>query len=155
MTQTPTPVLNDPVLNDPVLMAELMAAGSTWAVVGLSANPRRVAFGVAEVLIEHGIRIVPVHPTASSAHGERGYPTLAAANCALAEQGRRIDVVEMFVRSELVGPMVDQAIEIGAGAVWLQLDVIDRAAARRALDAGLGAVMDRCPAIEGPRLLGW
>jgi len=113
----------------------------TWAVVGLGNNPDRAAFGVAKVLQSHGHRIIPVHPRAEEVHGETGYKTLS-------EIPFSIDVVDCFVASERVGEIVDEAIKIGAKAVWLQLGVIDQAAIDRALAAGLLAVMDHCPAIE-------
>ena len=122
---------------------------AVWAVVGLSENTRRAAYGVGRVLQAKGQRIVPVHPSAASVHGERGYATLSDA---VFELGR-IDVVDIFVNSSLAGAVVDEAIAVGAGGVWLQLDVIDEDAAKRARAAGLDVVMDRCPAIEWPLLL--
>lgn len=113
----------------------------TWAVVGLSNNEFRAAYSVAELLKETGHRIVPVHPKAEDVHGEKGYASLK-------EIPFPIDVVDLFVNSSLAGSVVDEAIEIGAKAVWLQLDVIDEAAIARARSAGLLAVMNRCPAIE-------
>ena len=113
----------------------------TWAIVGLGNNPDRAAFSVAKVLQSHGHRIIPVHPRAEAVHGEVGYKTLS-------EIPFPIDVVDCFVASERVGEIVDEAIKIGAKAVWLQLGVIDQAAIDRALAAGLLAVMDHCPAIE-------
>lgn len=82
-----------------------------------------------------------MHPKAESVHGETGYKSLA-------EIPESVDVVDCFVNSQLVGSVVDEAIAIGAKAVWLQLDVIDEAAIERAQAAGLLTVMDRCPAIE-------
>lgn len=120
---------------------------AVWAVVGLSESPIRPAYGVARVLQSHGKRIVPIHPTARTVHGERGYATLADA---VFEIGP-IDVVDCFVNSARVGPVIDEAIAVGAKVVWTQLDVIDEAAARRARDAGLEVVMDRCPKIEWQR----
>jgi hypothetical protein len=113
----------------------------TWAVVGLGNNPERAAFGVAKLLQNKGHRIIPVYPRAEIVHGEVGYKTLA-------EIPTPVDVVDCFVNSKLVGKVVDEAIAIGAKAVWLQLDVIDDEAVTRAKDAGLIAIMDRCPAIE-------
>jgi predicted CoA-binding protein len=113
----------------------------TWAVVGLGNNPERAAFGVAKLLQEKGHRIIPVYPRAETVHGEVGYKTLS-------EVPHTIDVVDCFVNSERVGEVVDEAIAIGAKAIWLQLDVIDEAAIARAEAAGLIAIMDRCPAIE-------
>lgn len=112
-----------------------------WAVVGLGNNPERAAYRVAKLLQDKGHRIVPVYPRAETVHGEMGYKTLA-------EIPFPIDVVDCFVNSNLVGKVVDEAIAIGAKAVWLQLDVIDEAAVARAEAAGLLAIMDRCPAIE-------
>lgn len=113
----------------------------TWAVVGLGNNPERAAFGVAKLLQEKGHRIIPVYPRAETVHGEVGYKTLS-------EVPDAIDVVDCFVNSARVGEVVDEAIAIGAKAIWLQLDVIDEAAIARAEAAGLIAIMDRCPAIE-------
>jgi predicted CoA-binding protein len=119
-----------------------------WAVVGLTPNPARPAYGVARFLQSHGRRIVPVNPTGETVHGAQGYPTLA-------DIPFPVDVVDVFRRSDQAGAHVDEAIAIGARAVWLQLDIIDTDAAARATAAGLEVVMDRCPAIEwsdhGPR----
>ena len=113
----------------------------TWAVVGLGNNPERAAFGVAKLLQDKGHRIIPVYPRAEVVHGEVGYKTLS-------EIPGPVDVVDCFVNSTLVGKVVDEAIAIGAKAVWLQLDVIDTDAIARAHAEGLLTIMDRCPAIE-------
>ncbi|MCX6427389.1 MAG: CoA-binding protein [Actinobacteria bacterium] len=113
----------------------------TWAIVGLSNNQDRPAFGVSALLQQKGHRIIPVHPKAEIVHGEQGYASLS-------QIPFPVDVVDLFVNSSLAGSVVDDAIAIGAHAVWLQLDVIDEHAVSRAQDAGLKAVMDRCPAIE-------
>ena len=123
----------------------LTGTGDTWAVVGLSDNPARAAYGVAKVLQRYGKRIVPVHPKAETVHGEQGYATLA-------EVPFPVDVVDVFVRSDLAGDVADQAVAVGAKAVWFQLGVIDEGAFDRTRAAGLAMVMDRCPAIEIPRL---
>ena len=112
-----------------------------WAVVGLGNNPERAAYGVAKLLQDKGHRIFPVYPRAEQVHGEVGYKTLA-------EIPEQVDVVDCFVNSNLVGKVVDEAIAIGAKAVWLQLDVIDEDSIGRAQAAGLLTVMNRCPAIE-------
>ena len=118
-----------------------MLALKTWAVVGLSNNPDRAAFGVAKLLIEKGHTVIPVHPKAETVHGQKGYAKLSEIPVA-------VDVVDIFVNSDLAGAVVNEAIEIGAKGVWLQLDVIDEGAVARAKDAGLLAVMNHCPAIE-------
>ncbi|KUL52004.1 CoA-binding protein [Streptomyces violaceusniger] len=131
---------------DPSTVRKILTElGDTWAVVGLSTNQRRAAYGVADVLQRFGKRVVPVHPKAETVHGERGYASLA-------EIPFPIDVVDVFVNSELAGAVADEAVAIGAKAVWFQLDVIDEAAYERTRAAGLAMVMDRCPAIEIPRL---
>jgi len=131
--------------NDPEVIRRLLTSDGRWAVVGLSENHERAAYGVARYLQSIGKTIVPVHPQSPVVHGETGYASLA-------DVPGQVDVVDVFVRSELAGAVVDDAIAIGACAVWLQLGVIDEAAAARARAAGLDVVMDRCPAIEGPRL---
>jgi uncharacterized protein len=118
-----------------------LLAMQTWAVVGLSDNRRRTAWGVAAFLRDRGKRIVPVHPRAETVHGEPGYRTLA-------DIPFDVDVVDLFVRSELAGPVVDEAVAKGAHGVWLQLGVADHEAAERAEAAGLMVVMDRCPKLE-------
>ena len=119
-------------------------AAPLWFVVGLRDNPARAAYGVARRLQQHGCRIVPVHPLAQTVHGETGYRTITEAAAAVG----RPDVVDVFVNSDLAGAIADEAIAAGAGTVWFQLGVIDAAAAQRVADAGVGMVMDRCPAIE-------
>lgn len=123
----------------------LTQLGDTWAVVGLSGNAARPAYGVAQVLQRFGKRIVPVHPRAETVHGEPGYATLA-------DVPFPVDVVDVFVNSALAGAVADEAVAVGARAVWFQLGVVDKAAYARVRGAGLEMVMDRCPAIEIPRL---
>ena len=118
-----------------------MLALKTWAVVGLSNNPDRAAFGVAKLLIDKGHTVIPVHPKAETVHGQTGYTKLS-------DIPVPVDVVDIFINSDLAGAVVNEAIEIGAKGVWLQLDVIDEGAVARAKDAGLLAVMNHCPAIE-------
>jgi predicted CoA-binding protein len=131
---------------DPASIRKILTElGDTWAIVGLSSNQRRAAYRVADVLQRYGKRIVPVHPKAETVHGEKGYASLE-------DIPFPVDVVDVFVNSQLAGPVADEAVAIGARAVWFQLDVIDEAAYARATGAGLDMVMDRCPAIEIPRL---
>ena len=117
----------------------------TWAVVGCSPDPSRDSHRIAALLQRRGFRVIPVNPAASEILGERCFPSLA-------EIREKVDVVDVFRRSSEAGAHVDEAIEIGARAVWMQLGVVDHAAAERALAAGLDVVMDRCPAIEVGRL---
>jgi predicted CoA-binding protein len=131
--------------DDATVRKILDGLGDTWAVVGLSGNRSRAAYGVAEVLQRFGKRIVPVHPKAESVHGEQGYASLA-------DIPFPVDVVDVFVNSDLAGPVADDALAIGAKAVWFQLGVIDERAYERVRAAGLYMVMDRCPAIEIPLL---
>lgn len=131
--------------NDPEVIERLLTTQGRWAVMGLSNNTERAAYGVSRYLQDLGNEIVPVHPKAETVHGATGYATLA-------DVPGQVDVVDMFVNSSLVSDAIDQAIAIGAGAVWLQLGVIDEDAAQRAKDAGLDVVMDACPAIEGPKI---
>jgi uncharacterized protein len=124
-------------------------AHRVWAVVGCSPDPGRPSHSVARFLQQRGYRVIPVNPEADAILGERCCARLADIP---AEEG--VEVVDVFRRSALAGAHVDEAIETGARAVWMQLGVIDRAAAERARAAGLRVVMDRCPAIELPRLSG-
>ncbi len=130
------------------LVARLLSDAQTWFLVGLSTNRARAAYGVADFLNRQGRTIVPIHPKAQDVFGCRGFATVEQAAALLGAP----DVVDCFVRSELVGPVVDSAVAVGAGSVWLQFDVIDEEAARRARAAGLDVVMDRCPAADWPRL---
>lgn len=116
----------------------------TWAVVGLADHPERTAYRIAALLKQRGKRVVPIHPLAEPVHGEQGY-------AALADVPFPIDVVDVFRRSDKAGEFADQAVAIGAKAVWLQLGVIDEDAFRRTTEAGVPMVMDVCPAIEWRR----
>jgi uncharacterized protein len=113
----------------------------TWAVVGCSPDPGRDSHRIAALLQRRGNRVIPVNPAARQILGQRCYASVR-------DIPERVDVVDVFRRSEHAGAHVDEAIAIGARAVWLQLGVIDPAALERARTAGLLAVMDRCPAIE-------
>ncbi|MBV8946863.1 MAG: CoA-binding protein [Solirubrobacterales bacterium] len=126
---------------------QVLTETHAWAVVGCSPDPRRDSHRIARMLQGRGFRVIPVNPRVESLLGERCYPTLR--DIPATEQ---IDVVDIFRRADRAGAHVDEAIAVGARAVWMQLGVIDEAAARRALDAGLLVVMNRCPAIELPRL---
>src|ERR1700712_3159433 len=131
--------------DDPATFRRLLNA-DTWAVVGLTGDPSRAAYGVARWLQQQGKRIVPVNPRGSDVLGEQGYRSVA-------DIPFPVDVVDVFRRSEFAGVHADEAIAAGA-ATWFQLGVLDEAAAERVLAAGLDIVMDTCPKIEAPRL-GW
>jgi len=125
----------DPQLVD--VADKILASARTIAVVGLSPDPRRPSHGVARYLQRAGYRIIPVNPNVDAVLGERAYPSLR-------QIPQPVDVVEVFRRSEFVGPIVDDAIAIKASAVWLQDGVVDEAAAERARASGLDVVMDDC-----------
>lgn len=126
---------------------EILTTTRTWAVVGCSADPGRASHGVAGFLMARGFDVIPVNPAYDEVLGLVCYPDLASVPVP-------IDVVDIFRRADQAGTHVDEAIAVGARAVWLQLGVIDAAAAVRASAAGLLVVMDRCPRIEFPRLVG-
>ena len=109
----------------------------TIAVVGLSSDPSRASNSVSGYMRRQGYRVIPVNPNETSVFGEKSYPDLFAVP-------EKIDLVDVFRRPDEAGKAVDEAIAVGAKAVWLQEGVIDSAAAQRALDAGLMVVMDRC-----------
>ena len=127
------------------IVRRLLGSTTTWAVVGLRENPVRPAYGVARFLQQQGKRIVPVHHQPQDVHGETAYARLA-------DIPFPVDVVDVFVNSGLAGDVADQAVAIGAKAVWFQLDVIDQDAYARVTAAGLDMVMDRCPVIDWPGL---
>ncbi|MGH9851703.1 MAG: CoA-binding protein [Blastocatellia bacterium] len=124
-------------INDPEVINRILDECRTIAVVGLSSNPTRPSYGVARYLQQRGYHIIPVNPNESEVLGEKAYGSLADAP-------EKFDLVDIFRRSEEAGAHIDEAIRLGAKAVWLQEGVIDEEAARRALDAGLMVVMDRC-----------
>jgi predicted CoA-binding protein len=125
----------------------LLDGARTIALVGASDRPDRPSYGVMQRLQAHGYRVIPVNPqiTGEHVHGEFVFRELS-------QLGDPIDIVDIFRRSDAAGEIVDDAIKVGAKAVWMQLGVVDDAAAARAEAAGLQVVMDRCPAIEIPRL---
>jgi len=124
---------------------EVLSIPRTIAVVGCSPNPDRDSHRIAMLLQRKGHRVIPVNPGQREILGEKCYGSLE-------EIPERIDIVDIFRRSEEVAPIVDQAVKVGARIVWMQLGVIDEQAAAKAQQAGLIVVMDRCPAIEYRRL---
>jgi len=136
-------------VNDPAVIERLLRSKGRWAIVGLSTNQWRAAFDTSLYIRDRlGMDIIPVNLPGDSVHGETGYTRLAD----IPESKQPLDVVDCFVNSQKVGDVVDQAIAVGAKAIWLQLGVIDEAAAERAKAAGLDVVMNACPAQEAPRL---
>jgi predicted CoA-binding protein len=125
----------------------LLTTTKTWAVVGCSPDPNRDSHRIAALLKHRGFTVIPINPTEDTILGEDCYPSVDAIPSDVT-----VDVVDVFRRSEAAGAHVDEAIARGARGVWLQLGVIDEQAVQRARAAGLLAVMDRCPAIELPRL---
>jgi predicted CoA-binding protein len=135
--------------NDPAVIDRLMRTKGTWAIVGLTRNEWRSAYDVSLYVRDRmGMEIIPVNLPGDDVHGEKGYRSLAEIPAAKYP----IDVVDCFVNSEKVGPVIDQAITVGAKAVWLQLGVFDDAAVERAKAAGLDVVVNSCPAREGWRV---
>ncbi|MGO4146075.1 CoA-binding protein [Paenarthrobacter sp. YAF11_1] len=133
-------------VNDPAVVERLMRTKGTWAIVGLSTNQWRSAYEVSLYVRDTmGMEIIPVNLKGEDVHGEKGYENLADIPAAR----HPIDVVDCFVNSQRVGAVIDQAIAIGAKAVWLQLGVFDDEATQRAKDAGLEVVVNSCPAREG------
>ncbi|MDT7543515.1 MAG: uncharacterized protein QOE33_3419 [Acidobacteriota bacterium] len=132
-------------INDQQIIKRILDECKTIAVVGLSSNPMRPSNSVSGYMKRQGYRIIPINPNESDVLGEK-------AHASLADVSEKIDLVDIFRRSEEAGAVVDEAIHIGAKAVWLQEGVIDKAAAKRALDAGLLVVMDRCILKEHARL---
>lgn len=120
------------------------------AVVGISAEWHRPSFFVGKYLLEHGYTMIPVNPKYPEVLGQKCYPNVAAA----AHEGRPIDLVDCFRRSEDIVPLAEEAIAVGAKCLWMQLGVVNRAAAAMASAAGLDVVMDRCVKIEHGRLFG-
>jgi predicted CoA-binding protein len=123
----------------------VLATPQTVAVVGCSPNPERDSHRIAKLLKARGHRVIPVNPGHRAILGETCYASLR-------DIPEQVDMVDIFRRSEHVSPIVDEAIEVGARIVWMQLGVIDERAAAKAQSAGLTVVMDRCPAIEYRRL---
>lgn len=133
--------------SQPDVIRRVLMQTHTWAVVGCSPDPSRDSHRIAQVLRRHGFRVIPVNPAVDELLGERCYPTVSAIPSA-----EGVEVVDIFRRADQARAHVDEAVRAGARAVWMQLGVIDEAAAGRALAAGLDVVMDRCPAIELPQL---
>ncbi len=128
-------------------IAAILRNSKVIAVVGLSDKPDRPSYDVASYLMAHGYKIIPVNPNITEWKGLKAYASLS-------DVKEKIDVVDIFRKSEDVSPVVVEAINIGAKAVWMQLGIVNEEAARKARAAGLRVVMDRCMKIEHNRILG-
>lgn len=135
--------LKGSVMSDEI--RDILTGSKTVAVVGLSDNPGRASYHVAAYLQKHGYRIIPVNPAVSEVLGERSYGSLR-------DVPEPVDLVDVFRKSDAVPPIVDDAIAVGAKAVWMQEGVVHEEAAARARAAGLKVVMDRCTLKEHARL---
>jgi predicted CoA-binding protein len=135
---------------DPTVAEHILRSFRVWAVVGCSSRPWRASYGVSRYLLSQGYEVVPINPGEDQVHGRTAYPDLRSVPT---DQRASIEVVDLFRRGDLVLPHVEEAIAIGAKAVWMQLDVWNPDAAQLAADAGLLVVMDRCPAIDHPAMI--
>jgi uncharacterized protein len=133
-------------MDDETLRLALISSRNI-AVVGLSDNPARPSFGVARYLQQQGYRVFPVNPNVGEVLGEPAYPDLISIPDA-------VDLVNIFRRSDKVAPTVDEAITKGVQTIWMQIGVVDEAAAERARQAGITVIMDRCMKVEHARLVG-
>jgi len=129
-------------MNEPETIKQILEECRTIAVVGLSSDPMRPSYGVAAYMQQQGYRVIPVNPNEAEVLGEKAFPDLSSAAENL--NGTKIDLADIFRNPAYAGEAVDEAIKLGIKAVWLQEGVIDTEAAKRAAEAGLLVVMDRC-----------
>jgi predicted CoA-binding protein len=137
--------------SDPRVADRILRSYRIWAIVGCSSDPRRASHGVSRYLLGQGYGVVPVNPNEELVHGKVAYPDLRSVPT---DPRATIEVVDLFRRSDAVLPHVEEAIEIGAKALWMQLGVWNLDAAELAAHAGLLVVMNRCPAIDHPAMIG-
>jgi predicted CoA-binding protein len=135
-----------PSFGDDALKRRIMEDCRTIAVVGLSSRPSRAGYTVPAYLKRVGYRVIPVNPNLTEAMGERAYPDLLSVP-------EPVDLVLIFRRPEHILPIVEDAIQIGARAIWMQLGIVNEEAAALARAAGLDVVMDACMAVDHPRLM--
>jgi predicted CoA-binding protein len=134
-------------MDDIPTLRRILKENHVIAMVGLSANWYRPSYFAAKYMLDHGYRVIPVNPSYQEVLGQKCYPSLR-------EIPEKVDIVDCFRRSEEIMPLADDAIAIGAKALWMQIGVINAAAAEKARNAGLDVVMDRCVKIEYARLFG-
>lgn len=137
--------------SDPKIAERILRSYRVWAIVGCSSDPTRPSHGVSRYLLSQGYGVVPVNPNEELVHGKLAYPDLRSVPV---DSRAPIEVVDLFRRSDAVLPHVEEAIEIGARAIWMQLGVWNQEAAELAAHAGLLVVMNRCPAIDHPAMIG-
>jgi uncharacterized protein len=137
--------------SDPRIAERILRSYRVWAVVGCSSDPSRPSHGVSRYLLSQGYGVVPVNPNEEQVHGMRAYPDLRSVP---PDPRGPIEVVDLFRRADAVVPHVEEAIAIGAKAIWMQLGVWNLEAAELAAHAGMLVVMNRCPAIDHPQLVG-
>ena len=137
--------------NDPRVAERILRSHRRWAIVGCSSDPTRPSHGVSRYLLGQGYEVIPVNPNEQEVHGRTAYPDLRSIPT---DARGPIEVVDLFRRADAVLPHVDEAIEIGAKAIWMQLGVWNQEAAELASHAGLLVVMNRCPAIDHPAMIG-
>lgn len=135
------------ISNNDAAMRDLLQSARVIAVVGHSDKPNRASYQVAQYLRNAGYTVYAVNPTVSAINGQKSYASLA-------DIPEPVDIVDVFRRSEYLPAIVDEAVRVGAKAIWTQLDVVHNEAARRAAEAGLAVVQDRCIRIEHTRLIG-
>jgi len=135
-------------MNDDEMMKEILSSAKTVASVGLSGNQQRPSYGVGLFLMTHGYRVIPVNPTIDEFMGEKAYPDLTSVP-------EKIDVVQIFRRPDDIPPIVDEAIKVGAKAIWMQEGIVNEEAAQKAREAGLQVVMDACMRATYQRLIGY
>jgi uncharacterized protein len=137
--------------SDPKIAERILRAFRVWAIVGCSSEPSRASYGVSRYLLRQGYGVVPVNPNEELVHGTVAYPDLRSVPV---DPRGPIEVVDIFRRPDQVLPHVEEAIEIGAKAIWMQLGVWNQEAAELAAHSGLLVVMNRCPAIDHPAMIG-
>ena len=134
-------------MNNDQTMKSILSSAKTVASVGLSSNPEKESYWIVSYLKEQGYHIIPVNPTAAEILGEKAYPNLESVP-------EKIDVVQVFRKSEDVPPVVEDAIKVGAKVVWMQEGIVNEEAAQKAREAGLQVVMDACMRATHRRLIG-